>query len=277
MRRGRGTRGRFRRRRARVTWLPINGIFLTASGEFGSSNITDQLDVPASGAPVTSINFITFDSPAAFDSTSGNLTADSNLGDAIANEYIIRRIVGNIFVSFPWQKEDDNDPSKAQAINVTAGLFVARAESEAVATPQPISSGTEGARWNNYGSHALSTVREPWIWRRQWILGNPAFRARNNAIAATPTTIATPAFDAIGLGSEYPSTNVEYAEGSNQQINQKTIRRIRDDSRLWCVVSAFNTQNVFAVQTVGSLSRINLTWDLRILGALRKAKNTGTF
>jgi len=273
----RGRFRRFRRRRQRLTWLPINGFFLTASGEFGTSNIIDTIDVPADGSATTSINFITFDSPAAFDSTSGNLSANSNLGDAIANEYVIRRIVGNFFVSFPWQKEDDNDPSTAQAITVCAALFVARAESEAVANPVPISSGSEGARWNNYGPHALATVREPWIWRRQWILGNPAFRARNNALAATPTTIATPAFDAVGLGSEYPSTNVEYAEGSNQQIDQKTIRRVRDDSRLWCVVSAFNTQSSGQLQVVGALSRIRFTWDLRILGALRRARNTGTF
>jgi len=265
------------RRRPRYTWLPINGIFLTATGEFGTANFTGQLSVPADGTAATLIEEITFDSPAAFDSTSGGLTADSNLGDAIANEWFLRRVVGNCFASVPWQRDSDNDPSTAQAINVTAGLFVARAESEAISPATPISSATAGARWNNYGPHALATVREPWIWRRQWILGNPAFRARADAVAAANTTISTPSSSVVGLGAEYPSTNVHYAQGSNQQIDQKTMRRVRDDCRLWSVISAFNTQNVAAIQEVQTATRIFITWDLRLLGALRRARNTGAF
>jgi len=96
-------------------------------------------------------------------------------------------------------------------------------------------------------------------------------------VAAANTTISTPSSSVVGLGAEYPSTNVHYAQGSNQQIDQKTMRRVRDDCRLWSVISAFNTQNVAAIQEVQTATRIFITWDLRLLGALRRARNTGAF
>jgi len=270
---------RGRRRRTRYTWLPTDGLFLTANNDFDTANIPWTLTVPNTGAPTVAITRVTFDSPT--NQEGGAIDFNTNLGEILNNEYIIRRIVGNCFAEFPPQRNANGDPSLVSAVNLAAGIFIARAEDEATAAGivRPIGTGTIQQSWNNYGPHAFSTIREPWIWRRQWILGNPAARARNAGQAAANAAVGvTGGAAAVGnFGAEHPSTNTLYSAGSDAHIDQQTMRRVGNDNRLWCVVAAWNTQNINAIQEVGEPALLFGLWDLRVLGALRRARNVGAF
>jgi len=277
--RRRFTGRRFRRKRRNLIWLPVNGIFVGQDNTSGTSNIPVTLTIPATGVPVTELTAATFDSSQNFDSPAGNVNNATNFGEILQGEYFLRRIVGNFFCSFGYQRDTDNDPSEIDAITVSAGIFIAREETASFnALDVPIGSTTQGEKFNNYGAHAFATQREPWIWRRQWILGNPAQRARKDVVAGTAlANLDITAAQVGGLGSEYPSTNVHYAQGSNQQIDQKTLRRVRDDNRLFLSVSAWFYQTDQAFQTAGSTATLHAMWDIRLLGALRKARQTGSF
>lgn len=260
-------------------WLPNLGSFLTSNSQFSHSQIPAVISVPADGSPTTVITEVTLDSVVNQEGPGGTIDFSSNLGNLIANEYFLRRIVGNIFVGFDAQRESDGDPSQAQAVQVGAGLFIARAASETTdgTGSTPVESATETERWNNYGPFALGTIREPWIWRRQWILGNPAHRARFEAVAAAASANLATASNQVGGGYMFPSTNVEYSMGADAHIDQKTLRRVGNDNRLWLAISAHNLALAEAVQSFGAIVRLWTFADLRMLGQLRRAKNRGSF
>jgi len=205
-----------RRRRRRWYWLPNRGI-AGASGAVDQTEKTSAdflvVNLNTNGTVATAIDSVTFDNPQ--DTSLAGAGADQPMADFLRNAYMLRRIVGNVFVH----------PIVASAAEGYAGVFctfgmlVARAD-EIADGAIPIGTFTQAEINQNYGPQHTDNVREPYIFRRSWILSTP----RQDANVGPEHFPATNA----GYGSAYEGTFVD----------QKTLRRIDGDNRLWAVFSA---------------------------------------
>jgi len=246
-----------RRRRTKYTWLPVIGTELEglAPGEFinkwgrsfsiGANNEGAGLVVP-----------LTADLPRDEDIVPGD---EGVLSDSIGQEWFLRRIVGKLSISWALNPGADG----ADQICIHAGFFVARASAADGDVPIGVAPGGTWAAglspqvYNSYDPGSNSTVREPWIWRRTWCLGNP--------------DIATDTNWPRGL---FPAHNLGFASSlDGPHIDAKTLRRITNDDRLWFALSANTLPLGDSVGTASALAHL----DIRILGNLRKARNRGVF
>lgn len=259
------------RRRARYTWLPTIGTIGPGDPAIdNSSGRTFSLVSRADGLSDVIISPITFDEPLEGDNltTTGVTTP---LGTILGNEYFLKRIVGKLFIEAAAQQNEDNSPSTIAATLVGAGFFIARADdAQAGGSGTPIGSQSIQQLRENYSPLAEDTIREPWIWRRTWILANPAIQElqRTNAAAGVATN-GTP-------GLFFPTTTAGYGSvADGPHIDAKTARRIKQDERLWFVVAARPAP--FSVITAGADNEIRGYLDFRLLGALRKAKQGSAF
>lgn len=254
---------RGRRRRFKGTWLPNIGTPATAPSIEDMSNRYVSLAIPAdSRNSILGIIPIIRDTPI---EQSGFV-----LDDIVGNEYAIRRIVGKCFVAIRGALDVSAGTIGAVhgTFQVTAGFFIARAEDASITVDAPIG----GIQPRDYGPEALNTIREPWIWRRQWVLSDPVLKygapaAMGAFLAANATGVA----DALS----WPPSNAGY--GSIQDgphFDAKTRRRVRQDERLFFAVQARGLP-VNTVVTQASEARVWL--DYRVFGALRKARQIGTF
>lgn len=267
-----------RRRRSGGTWFPNLGTV----GPEGDQDQDDygrfaSLTIPGGVGGLTEHRVffdLTFDNPIEDEAQSQTDTRTS-LADLIGSEYILKRIVGNLFVSADSQVASLGGGSYLACL-VTAGFFVARAEDstdETIGDPRPIGSETDDEARENYSPAAVSTIREPWIWRRRWILGN----GKRRSDAGTSDTLV-----AVAGISEYPSTTAGYGGLMNGPfIDAQTIRRVSQDDRLWFILSARllggDFGNPFGSVDVAQSMSLAIHLDYRIFGRLTKSKNRGAF
>jgi len=244
-----------RRRRTRGTWFPTLG---TAGEDANWSGRTFSLVLAAGADMATLIAPITLDRPRDADDPAD---AGSSLSDIIGSEYILQRIVGKLHAHRLPPAFPNEDPGFPCLFG--AGFFVARANDDASGggPDTPIGSASLAEVTSNYSPLETDTMREPWIWRRTWILGNqgPFF---TTGVARAET-------------SAYPTTTAGYGSVMDgPHIDSKVKRRIRQDDRLWFAVamSLFppNSTDVVNQNIVGYL-------DYRLFGSLRKARNTSAF
>lgn len=270
-----------RRRRAGGTWFPNLGTVGPEGdqddddyGRFFSLTLAGGGPGGLGAQSSTVFLDLTFDNPIEDEAQSQTDTRTS-LADLIGSEYILKRIVGKLFVSADSQVQSLGGGSYLAAL-ITAGFFVARAEDssdETIGDPRPIGAETLDEARENYSPAVVSTIREPWIWRRRWILGN----AKRRADAGTSdTTVAQ-----SGL-VEYPSTTAGYGDiMSGPFIDAQTIRRVSQDDRLWFSMGARLLGGDFAnpfgsVDTIQAMT-LQVHLDYRIFGRLVKAQNRGAF
>lgn len=243
-----------RRRKQKYTWFPVLGT------EFESDSVgvfSDLVGVdftlisPATGASVTQVYPLTADIPRG---EQIDASEPGVLSDIVGQAYFLRRLVGKLFLSM--QPESNG----LGQIKVAAGFFVARAADIDPDLPvggvqNATGSGTPEAA-NLYGPNNSATIREPWIWRRAWMLGNAAQSGEE--------------FFTIG---RFPQTNV--LNGSSldgPHIDAKTLRKVSNDDRLYFAISA--TGWPYGATQSG---QINGHLDLRVLAQLRKHTNRGVF
>lgn len=249
--------GRARRHRRKYTWLPQLGF------QSGDPNL-DTVVLPVSfgatltdGAPgIVAIIPIVPDAPR---ETPGALT--DQLVDFVGNEWFLKRIVGKLHLTTSRINVTTGNSGNELPLDICigAGFFVARAGEDNI---NPIGAQTVAAANNSqYGPLNLATTREPWIWRRTWCL-SPQILA---AGVASET-----------LGGFFPHNNYcgSVAEGSH--IDAKTARRIGQDDRLYFAIQAMATQIGGGATTV-AVSLPDAQLDVRILGALRRAKQRSAF
>lgn len=236
-----------KRGRRKVNWFPTLG---TESG-FASDIAGFDFNIPTSAVPPLGIFPITYDEPQS--EVLGS--SDTPLVDIVGSEYIIKRLVGKIFLGL-----ETSNASLGSAYLIGCGFFVARAE-DPPNQAGPIGYATEAAtqRLDNYGPLRKRTIREPWIWRRTWILGTGP-RLAGTGVFALDT---------------YPPTNTQYSGlGDGPHIDAKSARRVGNDDRLWFAVEAIPYPG-------GSTDQIGTTiqgyLDLRVLGSLVKAHNRSVF
>lgn len=256
-----------RRRRRRYTWLPNLGAGSGfTGGDLAGRQIT--LGVPANGSPNIITVPLTFDFPQ--EGTDPGVTTATPLADFIGNEYIIERIVGNMFYSLSAAATEPLN--SGAAVLVTAGLFVARAED---ANPEiPVGSAFAADELRNYSPQFTDNIREPWMFRRTWILGHQF------AVHTTgQLTVRTDLVGVVPLSATlyaYPMSNVFYGTAvGGPFVDVKSSRRVGQDERLFWVTTAQN----FPVDSVQTATVLNLTgfFDYRILGQLIKPHNRSTF
>lgn len=240
-----------KRRRTRYTWLLNTGTVGPAADTAAATNGREFLiSVPANGTTAVSIVDLLNDTPSE-DTVIAATTL--SMGASTQNEYFIKRIVGKFFAAL------DNNVSGRAGCYTGLGIFIARAgdpEDFAGAENLPIGSATAAVQRANYAPNALDNIREPWIWRRTWVLTQPGVAG---GVADEHFPLST-----AGYGS--------VADGPH--IDAKTARRVRDGERLWAVVSACN----WPINTTGAnANQLRATLDYRILGASRKAHNRSAF
>lgn len=215
--------------------------------------------------PIAGVIPVTYDEP----QEPGEQSSDTHgIADFIGNEYLVSRIVGQLFiertVNYSGTPTGQTD---WPGIYLTAGFFVARAEDGQNTTGDSVPVGWDaGDAWREYSPQHAKNIRQPWMWRRSWILG-------------TATMQPQPAVDApfsVGgnFGSTFPVNNAMYGNMSDHRVDIKSKRRIHQDERLWFIVGAQPVQTAL-IATVPT--QINVQLDIRAFGQLRKARNSGSF
>jgi len=252
-----------KRHKPRVTWFPVLG---QGSGEAvfpGDSSWGREVavDIPVDGGPNLFVTPVIWDAPQEPDDVASGDTTP--LVDFVGNEYLLKRIVGHCFVSYALGLESNG--SNFGAV-VTAGFFVARAQDSKISPPgvdAPLGySGVQADDNLNFSPDNVSTVREPWIWRRKWIISNENNVGQSNR--------------SIG----FPAGNFAYGSmADGPRIDSKISRRIGNDDRLWFAIVArtWPTFNTYTFNDSGGADFIEVTLDARVLGTLRKARNRSTF
>lgn len=233
-----------RRRRRKYTWFPILG---TSQGTDVPARTTIEslaVDIDPTGLSLVGVKPVTYDVPQ--DNNLNFATQTTPLNDFIGDEYFIKRIVGKLFLQYLTTGTLPPNP-----VCVTAGLFIARCDDSNLNAP--VAFATES---DLYNPALTDTIREPWIWRRTWILGT-----QNN----------------VGTAGAWPQSNAVEPSGlDGPHIDAKTARRVRQQERLFIAVAAQNYP-VLTPTPVGVTEEVLAGFDLRILGSLRKSRNRDSF
>lgn len=243
-----------RRRREAVTWFPNIGTHPAEADAISSLAFT--LTANNNTENITGVLPLTFDYPQ--EGNDLDPTVDG-LSEIIGSEYICKRIVGKLFAYAQGDADTNNE-----AILFGAGIFVARADP--ITGPNGANSpiGRVNEIDDNYGPLSMDTTREPWMWRRTWILGNQTY-ATVRANAGLNARAAVYPYSTAGYGS--------MSDGPHVDVRVK--RRVGQDDRLWLALSI----RPYPLASTGLASPVDVKglFDYRILGSLRKAKNSSAF
>lgn len=243
-----------RRRKSRGTWLPVFGNLAGAEGFTNTvEGVDGQITVDLNAGITTNIHVLTLDSPNEGESD------ERTLADVLGSEYLLRRIVGKFHaLSFA-------DPTAPVYALVSAGFCVARAQPGAQsfyplgADGNVVTSNFTAAQ-QSFSPLEQETQREPWIWRRSWILSN----------AEAPV--------ATGTSRGFPSSTAEYGSvADGPHLDAKTMRRVGADDRLYFIVSTVTWPISQTAAGGGEEGLILYHLDYRLFGSLRKARQTGSF
>lgn len=225
-------------------------IFLTVRGDGGIT----QLIIP-----------VTFDNPLETDETS--VTTETPLDEFLGNEYFLERIVGNCFVQFRQRDNTQAGEVSPGGAIATAAFFVARADGTLIDSDQPIGATVSTqAELSSYSPQNDVNIREPWIWRRTWLVGNlfqPALSTQNGQFTVT-----------------LPPSNSHIQGGgsmSGPHIDAHTKRNVGQDDRLWFVASVRSYPLNEQSDANQNLDSVLFYLDYRLFGHIRKAQGTGKF
>jgi len=267
-----------RRRKTKYVWLPTqNGRQFGVDSTHGFSNGV-SLAISLGGA-IGSDNIIGWYAPLA-DVPQDDITnalATEGIGEVINNEYVLKRIVGKCFCWIDLHNSTGSGLVGEQIapfpVVVTAGMFIARTDPNL--PTQPIAAPTAGQAL--YAPNANHLIREPWIWRRSWILspcnfgvGLPQMTGSVEGVINTGTAYG---------GGTFPANNAMFGSVMDgPHIDAKTGRRVRLNERVWFAASA----TPFAAQAWGpnvdTISGAVFFYnDFRFLGALRKPRARSNF
>lgn len=232
---------RTRRRREPVFWLPTIG----KNPSTGTKPVTDynstSVTVSATADDITTIIRQPFDTEPL--ETAGAPGFPGDIIYATAQEYFLKRIVGKIWCDYTGESPG----SAPRFILASAGLFVSKTGAGGGVVPTTYDASID------YGVSAGTTVREPWIWRRSWILEHD-------------TSLT------VGVQARYPRSNAGYGSVlDGPHVDAKTKRRVSNDDDIHIALSASALEG-------GTMTGIvNFYWELRGLASTRKPRNRGVF
>jgi len=250
------------RGKPRVTWLPNTGAPPIWDAEraifpnflVGTLKATSQT---ADGFS-TVIHRLTADYDAESTGTPIDQTNNS-LADYTQNAWRLRRIVGKFFATL--------DVGEVTTCLVHAGFMVLRVDRNGSPLSIPSTDGT-----NSYAISRWGSERDPWIWRRSWLLGSGNLFFTGGYPAGA--TVEQNAW------AQHPPSNSWY--GSVQDgphIDCKTARVIGPEESLFFIATAFVSQGPsFTTEprwssSVSDIPRVRWLLDYRLLGSPRRASN----
>lgn len=233
-----------RTKRPTVVWLPLdinNRIQLQAASTDGADSAGFQFGilVPSGGPSATTLIPLVKDEPQ-------NITgATETLADLEGSAYRLRRIVGKIHIQ----------PAQIAAVTnldsttfmVTVGMIVLHVDN----------AGVQLAASASYDVQALDSTRDPWIWRRSWVLQNQVGNAALNVAAPDTRPLSAQGANTTGYGS---------GNMDGPHIDAKTARVISNEERLFMVASAIGLDG----NTQGAAQPIIGFCELRVLASMRK-------
>jgi len=240
-----------RRRRTKFTWFPvIGGDTSGTEGELDLSTSTRSIAVQGDRNSAVDIFPIIPDEPKEVAGLGDSLV------DFVGTSWLIARLVGKLHISYSQVQGAGIQPNAAL---VTAGFFVARADASATSVPI----GDDVDLPQDYGPLSLATQREPWMWRRSWILGNNA---------ASPS-----GGGAFARGQFFPATNSARSVADGPHIDCKVKRRSSNDERLFFALQTCSYPPGDDSLSTSGDGELLYTLDLRVLGTIRKQKNRSAF
>jgi hypothetical protein len=251
-----------RKRRFRGTWFPPIGSFLQGTSGNDAPVVPTGFSLTSTSAvtgeyPVLIFPVIT-DAPQLNDTTPSD---DISLVTQVGSEYALRRIVGKVHIRrVPL---GGVDPDNGVALLVAAGFFVARAQGNEGDKHVPVGAGTitdffGQSRRDNFSPLDIGTLTLPWIWRRTWVLGN----------AWDPTAAAV----ARGDTAFYQSNGAAASALDGAHFDAKTRRRVTQEERLFFTVAFCPFDDQTSIEGEEIQGRL----DVRVFGALRRARNHGS-
>lgn len=247
-----------RKRRNKGTWFPILGTGLPGANDDISAR--DFIINVAGGGQQTVVAPLTYDVPSEGDTVGAD--DPGVLAGIVGQEYFLRRLVGKLHVSCDVIA---SSTGAGAAYLVGAGFFVARAaDADAGGGPNlPIGAAGAAELLENYSPLHHNTIREPWIWRRTWILGTTV----GDSLASDP-------FSSYNIHG--PHNNAGYPGVlDGPHVDAKTARRVALDERLWFALGCVPLQLGVAPSTLQG--GINAILDIRAFAQLTRARNRGVF
>lgn len=271
------------KRRRKYTWFPVVGT--VGPGETGD-NFNQRffaLDIAPNGNSAVEISPVVPDVPSEGDEIDVN--APGQLVQAIGQEYIIERIVGKVFLTCQQPVDDPPTTVFPKSLLVGCGFFVARAsDQDAGGGPNtPIGSASLAERQENYSPLSEDAIREPWMWRRVWVLhtqrGNINANARSNSFGPVRNIVAG---TGLAFTGGAPNTNTLHGSAlDGPHFDIKSVRRVGNDERLYFVVAARTLDVLFNAvgEQPNQIGEVMLQGviDFRVLGQLRRAHNRSNF
>lgn len=248
-----------RRRRAAVQWFPPLAANTGAEnldyGEFQAGAV-GLIYASSADDPVTQTIPLTWDYPT--EQIINEQATAPSLADWQGSAWRLRRCVGKLHLGTVDQTPPFSQGLAADIL-ITAGLIVLKVDEE---TGEP----TRGVDSNAYATDTTANNRDPWIWRRSWVLGT-RLRLADSGIPANFPAALTPVMER----SPFPATNSAYGSvHDGPHIDAKTNRRIADEERLFMVLTA-RLANFIGTNTVNS--QVVYTFDYRLLGSVMKQTN----
>lgn len=245
-----------RRRRRGGTWFPVSP---TVYGDGTTPHYPDQTwyeyqtILPATDGEDNTFSGWLSDAtaiPLTLDQTpqydSANPGAHSLRDFTQGQDYLLQRVVGKVWTG--WSTQDN---VRAQRCLVCCALAIL-----------PVDDGTQDTpAIDNEDFNPLNSAnsQQPWIWRRTWVLGGTPVSGLPSGLYGFPGSSA-------GYGS--------VADGGH--LDSKIKRRVTKEQRLF-FVSSVAIMTVFAGPGVDQSAAVNIGYDLRILGSMRRGRNTSTF
>jgi len=240
------------RRRPGVVWLPLStenrlvtGAVDNETTSYGQYAVADAGANP--GDATTALFPVVNDQPQLMSSPL------SSLADVEGSAYRLRRIVGKIYVEFDHQAAANANTTTCHGFLVTVGFIVIEVEATLNFLPK-------SATATDYSLVSLKNMRDPWIWRRSWLIGF------DNAPNAGGESVD-------GRFSILPENNIVYGAGvmDGPHIDAKTARVVKDDQRLAMVVTLVRQCSSNPAGGAVNPAVIIITTDLRVLASLRKS------
>jgi len=270
---------RRRRRRFKGTWLPNIGTVPTDPTNLTSATAGRETvlvwDPAADTQPTVGVIPLTFDTPQEPDA----FTSDIPMGYFLNNEYKLVRLVGKLFATPLWNAiSNDTNPilTNPPAILYTSGFFIARAQDELDTNGgADVPIGFATSFLTSYNPDIPDTIREPWLWRRQWILGNNRLldHLRTNGFTNSG------AIDPIWAHAALPPTTANYGSvADGPHIDAKTRRKVGNDDRLWWAqsIQPYPRFGAGSFPYTGVI-QLQAHLDYRLFGQTRKGRNRGNF
>jgi len=248
----RRNRGFRRKRGSGGVWLPTLGTnWITGEENYvesGFSFRTDDVSNVRSDGPTVKYFPVTKDFTVEPETFFGLQT--QTLRDEVqGNAWLLKRIVGRL--NLECEQSDTSLTDDWPFLQVAAGFFVSRAADVDQSFPDLGDEEIDVMGVNN--------IADPWIWRRTWLLANPASLGALND--ATPTS-----------NSRYNG------DLGGPVIDSKVARRIEREHRLWFAISTmgWNGSDI-QVPDSGAQPRVKGWLDIRLFGRMTSGRRTGSF